>query len=241
MKKIKYITLATIVWAWIITSSAFADSNTDQSNYESTSQSWFEQRQRSDTWFAYSFLKTDLTDTQKEEVKNILNANEDKMKALMSNYWTWTDISTNESFQSEAKVIRWELTTNLLPYIKSDKQDVFKTEMEKVQTMKQNSRNDRNNRWTNESQNNQNTNKTKYKIPDKTVSAIDTRLGQISSNSDKLTWLNAVNTKIAALADRVSSESSKNILSALKEIIDQRIDTINWNWVDSDIIDGLFE
>ncbi len=70
---------------------------------------------------------------------------------------------------------------------------------------------------------------------------IDTKLSTLSTSDAKLAWLNAINQKIDTLASKVTAQKSKNILAALKDLLNQKIDTINNVGVDSTLIDDILE
>lgn len=70
---------------------------------------------------------------------------------------------------------------------------------------------------------------------------IDTKLATLSTNDTKLAWLNAVNQKIDALSAKVTAQRSKDILTALKDLLNQKIDAINNVGVDSSIINNILQ
>lgn len=78
-------------------------------------------------------------------------------------------------------------------------------------------------------------------LPASISKTIDTKLATFPDNTSKIAWINWINSKIDALASKVTSQKSKDILTALKDLLNQKIDDMNWNNIDSSVINGLFQ
>lgn len=82
---------------------------------------------------------------------------------------------------------------------------------------------------------------TKASLPANISPLIDAKLATLSTADAKLAWLNAVNAKIDALSAKVTAQKSKDVLGALKDLLNQKIDAINNVGVDSSIINNLLQ
>lgn len=83
--------------------------------------------------------------------------------------------------------------------------------------------------------------KTGVTLPASVAQALDNRLATFTDTESKLAWLNGVNAKIDALAAKVTSQKSKDLLNALKNLINSKIDDLNGNSIDSTTITNLLQ
>jgi hypothetical protein len=78
-------------------------------------------------------------------------------------------------------------------------------------------------------------------LPASLIKALDAKIATFPDDASKITWLTAVNVKIDALAAKVSAQKSKDILAALKNLINERIDALNGNTVDTTTLGNLLQ
>lgn len=64
-------------------------------------------------------------------------------------------------------------------------------------------------------------------LPTSVTTALDAKLSTFSSDSERVTWLGNVNTKIDAILPKISSTKNRAILESLHELISQKIDSLN--------------
>lgn len=282
MKNLKYIALATVIGAWALAATTFADDsnmNNDSMDsmkgkpmmmhdYGSMSGAQMGSGMEMKKWWQImieKYFKTDLTDADKAAIATIKSNNEVAMKALMetmkptNNSWaTQTDMQTKMADMiTKMKALHEDFVNALLPYIATDKVDEFKTAMTKMEDNmwkmqsqnkwwergKRKEGNTETNSWqTNDKYNRQGKNpQNTVTLPASINTAIDAKLAAITTDAEKLAWLNAVNTKIDILLTKSLSAKSVALLNALKWLINDKIDVINWTGVDSNSILNILQ
>lgn len=70
---------------------------------------------------------------------------------------------------------------------------------------------------------------------------IDTKFAAFATSDAKIAWITSINQKIDILAAKVTSQRSKDILSALKDLLNEKLDAINNVGVDSSIINNIIQ
>lgn len=265
MNTIKKTTLA-LVGLWAIATSAytFADEdNTSMNNTASGSMSMEQghgkmHRQGTMNESFRQYLRTDLTDAEKTTLTTLEKTHRDTVKALMENTQSGSLIQADSDTQM--KTMQSDFMTALLPYVATDKQDAFKSFMVTIpqshsgmtwqnDDAKRNYRNTQsgstvrpqNTIRENMASQRGSTMQKNSLLPANISSLIDTKLASFSTDDTKLTWLNTINRKIDTLVTRVSAQKSKDLLAALKDLLNQKIDTIGSVGVDSSTINDLLQ
>jgi hypothetical protein len=76
----------------------------------------------------------------------------------------------------------------------------------------------------------------------KTISdKLDAKLAAMPDSATKITWLQNVNTKIDALASKVSGQKTKNLLNEFKNLINNKIDELSGNTVDENTLSKILD
>lgn len=245
MKSLKYLSVAAIATAALAAGSAFADQDNAQDGMNPNTQSGSGMHQRFDgdhgqrmgNRMLEQYLRTDLSDTEKSALQTLEQSHRDAMKALFQNAGSGT------VDQTSVKALQDQYITSVLPYIATDKQDAFKQSFANMPKMETN-RSDRN-EWNKGSDDNKKARSSVEKaatvLPAEVATALDNKLATIASDSEKLTWLAGVNTKIDALSARITAQKSKDLLAALKDLINTKIDALNNNSVDTATVNSLLQ
>ncbi len=252
MNKYKYIWIATLAWVLVLSSLAFAndiDTSTTDVNKNSNFWGFGQNKKWPKVWNWQNFrsgifdkyLKTDLTDTEKTALKDIIKAHDDAVKSILESNKSSSWSLSGTWVQNQIKTLRDEFITKLLPYIATDKQESFKTEMAEFP---QNPWKWDKNFWKNmngRESDNFKPNISQSMLPFNINKTLEAKLATFDSNDKKITWLTSINTKIDTLLSKITSQKNKNLLNALKDLINEKIDTLNWNTVDKTIIEDLLK
>lgn len=205
------------------------------------------------------FLKTDLTDVDKVAIAAIKTNLETAMRILMESMKpevssiSQADMQTKMAeLKTKIQVLHDQLIADLIPYIATDKAEEFKVAMSKMPVMgkweinwqkngmdngKQNDKNENYKNWQkNDNNDNKKSQLNNNILPASVNKALETKLATFTTDADKITWLTGVNSKIDVLLTKTLSIKNKNLLIALRELISQKIDSINWTSTDIDSI-----
>lgn len=246
----KYIQGAALVGLLALTASTFASDDMQNSMWDHKNHqmmwnkfgSWMSMEHGS--WamhgFISKYLRTDLTDTEKTTLDSLMKAHKEAMMTLMKNN---TDNSWSTDMQTQMKTLCEKHVNEMLPYIATDKIEAFKTDIANKSMMPGGMKGGRH--WEmkemkGEWKKNWNT-KQNTVLPANINKALDTKLATFSTDAEKITWLNSINSKIDTLITKVTSTKTRNTLNALKDLINEKIDAINGNNVDDSTIENLLK
>ncbi|MBP8016803.1 hypothetical protein KAZ01_02235, partial [Candidatus Gracilibacteria bacterium] len=166
---------------------------------------------------------------------------DDAVKSILESNKSSSGSLSGTGVQNQIKTLRDEFITKLLPYIATDKQESFKTEMaEFPQNPGKGDKNFGKNMNGRESDNFK-PNISQSMLPFNINKTLEAKLATFDSNDKKITWLTSINTKIDTLLSKITSQKNKNLLNALKDLINEKIDTLNGNTVDKTIIEDLLK
>lgn len=238
-------------WSWMIHSGPWMN------NYGS----WMKDMKNNGQVMIEKYLKSDLTDVDKAAIATIKSNHETAMKALRESMKsinnsgaTQEEMKTRmEEMNVKMKALHEEFVNALLPYIATDKVEEFKAIMAKMPVMagwvmngQKNWMDNGNQYWKDKKEDKQNiqnlkNQQVKIALPDSVVKALDKKIATFSTTDEKVTWLTSINLKIDTLLTKTLSEKSKNLLNALKNLINDRIETVSWTWINEDSIINLLQ
>lgn len=206
------------------------------------------------------YLRTDLTDADKAAIATIKTNHEAAMKALMESMkLEKSNISQADmqvkmtEMQTKMKALHDQFVADLIPYIAIDKTEEFKAAMAKMPVMSKWLTNwqkygmsNWNQKWKNkedEKINNINKKNQQIKIalPDSVVKALDKKIATFTTVDEKVIWLKGIVIKIDTLLTKTLSEKSKNLLNTLKNLVNERIEVLSWDWLDADALIDILQ
>ena len=249
-----------------ITSFTFADDS--QATTPPTGTPPMMERSGGRKWdFITQFIRTDLTDAEKTALKALM----DQHKTDLSTFFTTNGSKlTDPAVQAELKTLQDTFFNSLLTYVSADKVDNFKQAvanmklpmMGRVSTPAvyhwnrsgsgevelprsgsgrlDNSQPHMNIPRKNQDQKENNSGKQNV-LPASITTLLDTKLATFSDDAARTTWLQGVNAKIDVLLAKVTSQKSKSILEALKNLINDKLDAFSGNAVDQSVITNLLQ
>lgn len=187
--------------------------------------------------FVDQYLRTDLTQAERQALGDILKKERDAMKTLADALKAGT--VTQADFETQAKALRETHITEVLPYVATDKQDAFKAAMEARPLLPpkdgqggQEGRGRMDNGTQSGSVNGMGggiahqTRQAKL-LPDSIGTKIDAKLAAIATDAAKIDWLNAVIAKVEALEAKAKSKKAKSLFAELKDLLNEKLDALD--------------
>lgn len=201
------------------------------------------------------YLRTDLSDAERASLEAVLKRDREAAKKLAESLKNG-DI-TREEFETQAKAFRAKHIEAVLPYVATDKQDAFKSAVESrpLIPLRQGNVGPMNGRDAAERRDDRRADRQqgdregrgngvatvrKAKLLPANIGAtIDAKLSKFSTDADKLAWLKGVVTKIETLESKVTARKTKAVLAELKDLLNEKIDSLNGTASDADVINEL--
>ncbi|MDQ1343610.1 MAG: hypothetical protein QG650_329 [Patescibacteria group bacterium] len=204
------------------------------------------------------FFRTDITDAERETLKSLRDEHQEAVKSL-SESMKEGDI-TAEEFKAKMESLFTDYLAALLPYVLSDKQEEFKAafkagpapmmmnknqqgvgRQDKGKGMEQGMRQGKNPGMEQGMKAAVTAVKKVQLLPAKIGTSIDAKLTALSTDTEKLAWLNAVIGKVEALEAKVKSKKSKAVLTELKDLLNQKVDALEGNDATEDAINEILQ
>lgn len=203
-------------------------------------------------WILNPFLRKDLTDSEKTNLKEILNKHKDEMQALhnklkeeMKLSKTSSGASTISSLETEMKTLHEKFISEITPYLDSVKLEEFKKKMdEKMLDMHSNKGNwkmwmkgnelmknkkemNKMNHWNKEMRPSLRKEMSPSPFMNISFSQIDKKLDSLKTTEEKISWINTVTKQLDNLYAKATSSKSKNTITKIKEYLSDKLDEIN--------------
>ena len=205
-----------------------------------------------------SYFRTDLTETEKTAIKALVEANRDSVKTILDTNGTG---AISDTTKTELQTLQSALVASLLQYVATDKQTEFSTKFTTFSVFKGESGKGRSGSGSMEKPDFQSgsgsfdriekgnksdvslktTTKKQSATEKKIASLVDTKLATFSTDSEKLAWMEDIVTKIDSVLAKISSSSKKRTYTAIKSVMEDKIDTINGTDSTDTTLDSLLQ
>ena len=184
-----------------------------------------------------SYLRTDLTDTEKTAISTLMESNRTSVKTILEANGSG---SLSDTSKTELQTLQTAFVANMLQYIQTDKQTDFQTKFATFSVF----RGDKNgkNRPEASTTSEKTTTKKQTATEKKIGTLVDTKLATFSTDSEKIAWMEGVATKVDAALNKTSSSTQKRTLKAMKSVLEDRIDTLSGtSTTDTTSVDSLLQ